>query len=86
MGAGRDAAVVEVDEVGIHRVGALNHAPVVFVLRGNVGTEVRDACACGGELGGVRLLEEAVDGERAGKCCCLLEEGAAAIASAYPAL
>ena len=78
-GRGRYAAVVEVDEVGIHRIGALDHAPVVLVLRGHIGTEMRDPRACRAKLGGMRLVEEAVDGERAGKCCCLLEEGAAAI-------
>ena len=78
-GRGRDSPVIEIDEVGIHGISALDHGPIVFVLRGDVSVEVRDARSCSGELGGVRLLEEAVDGERAGERCCLLEEGAAAV-------
>ena len=85
-GRGRDSAVVQVHEVGIHRVGALNHRPVVFVLRGLVSVEVRDARARRVELGGVGLLEEAVGGEGAGKRCGLLEEGAAAVEIPYPAM
>ena len=40
---------------------------------------MRDARACPGKLGGMRLLKEAIDGKCAGKCCCLLQKGAAAI-------
>ena len=78
-GRGRHAAVVQIDEVRIDRVGALDHAPVVLILRGDIGTKVRDPGPGVGKLRGVRLVEEAVARERAGKCCCLLEEGAAAI-------
>ena len=58
-GRGRDAAVVEIDDVRIDGVGALDEAPEIFIL-GNVGgAEMGDGAGGDIEVGGVDLVEEA---------------------------
>jgi hypothetical protein len=61
---------------GIHGVGALNHAPEVFVLGNLQIVQVADGVGCGLPVGGMGLAEEAVGGESAGQNCGALEEGA----------
>jgi hypothetical protein len=67
------------NKIGIHRVRALNHAPVVFVLGGFQGVEAGDPGGSRMPIGGMGLVEEAVHRKGAGQGCCLLEEGATAI-------
>ena len=76
-GRGRNAAVVEVDDVGVDRVRALDHGPEVFVLRYLGGAEMGNGAGGGVEVLGVGLVEETVHGERAGQGGCAAEEGAA---------
>ncbi len=83
-GRRRNAAIVQVDEVGIHRVGALDHGPVVLILRGFERAEPGDARARRGEVGGVGLVEEAVGGKGAGQGGCLAEKAASVIAHHAP--
>ena len=60
-GRWRNAPVVEVDDIWIDRVGALNHRPEIFLGCGFFRAETIKRSRSGEELSGVSLVEKAVD-------------------------
>ncbi len=62
-GRGRNPAVVQVDDVRVDRIGALDHAPVVLILNDFSRGQVAHRARCRLEVCGVGLAEEAVDGK-----------------------